>query len=140
MDSRSLSATGPRSGVAFLFAWPADKTSFSTDEWVRIVASPMVAGIAITAADPSGLWGLLREGMAGGWALLSAKQSAGTNLLVKAVAEDFTTAQTRDAVRDRVQAQFKGSTAADLKGKAIEELRQVATILDRSAGADAAPL
>jgi hypothetical protein len=34
----------------------------------------MVVGTAITAADPSGLWGIMKEGMAGGWALLPAKQ------------------------------------------------------------------
>ena len=51
----------------------ADKTSFTPDEWARVVASPLLVGMAITAADPSGVWGLLREGMAGGWALVEAK-------------------------------------------------------------------
>jgi hypothetical protein len=50
----------------------AGKASFTPDEWARIVASPMVASMAITAADPSGVWGLLKEAMAGGWALLDA--------------------------------------------------------------------
>ena len=48
----------------------ADKTSFTPDEWARVVASPLLVGMAITAADPSGVWGLLKEGMAGGWALV----------------------------------------------------------------------
>ena len=30
------------------------KTSFSAEEWGRVLASPMVAGMAVTAADPSG--------------------------------------------------------------------------------------
>ena len=33
----------------------------------KLVASPMIAGMAFTAADPSGVWGLIKEGMAGGW-------------------------------------------------------------------------
>ncbi len=37
------------------------KANFTREEWARIVASPMVASMAITAADPSGLWGLLKE-------------------------------------------------------------------------------
>jgi hypothetical protein len=43
--------------------------TFSAEEWSRVVASAMVASTVITAAEPSGLWGLLQEGMAGGWAL-----------------------------------------------------------------------
>ena len=67
----------------------ADKTSFTPDEWARVVASPLLVGMAITAADPSGVWGLLKEGMAGGWALVEAKQNAQASPLVKAVAEGF---------------------------------------------------
>ena len=37
----------------------ATKADFTVEEWGRILASPMVAGMAITAADPSGVWGLL---------------------------------------------------------------------------------
>jgi hypothetical protein len=39
----------------------ATKTDFTAEEWGRLLASPMVAGMAITAADPSGVWGLLKE-------------------------------------------------------------------------------
>ena len=39
----------------------ADKTSFTKDEWTLLLESPMIAGMAITAAEPSGLWGLLKE-------------------------------------------------------------------------------
>ena len=70
----------------------ATKMNFTAEEWGKLVASPMVAGMAITAADPSGVWGLLKEGMAGGWALLEARQNAQANPLVRAVAEDFSTA------------------------------------------------
>ena len=45
----------------------------------KLLSSPMIAGMAITAADPSGVWGLLKEGMAGGWALLEARQNAQAN-------------------------------------------------------------
>jgi hypothetical protein len=47
----------------------ADKTSFTKDEWTLLLESPMIAGMAITAAEPSGLWGLLKESFAGGAAL-----------------------------------------------------------------------
>jgi hypothetical protein len=69
----------------------ATKANFTAEEWARLLSSPMVAGMAITAADPSGVWGLIKEGMAGGWALLEARQNAQANPLVRAVAEDFAT-------------------------------------------------
>jgi len=73
----------------------ADKSTFTAEEWNRLLSSPMVAGMAITAADPSGVWGLLKEGMAGGWALLEARQNTQANPLVKAVADDFATSEGR---------------------------------------------
>ena len=35
--------------------------TISADEWSRVVASAMVASTVITAAEPSGLWGLLQK-------------------------------------------------------------------------------
>ena len=50
----------------------ADKTNFTKEEWTLLLESPMIAGMAVTAADPSGLWGLLKESFAGGSALAQA--------------------------------------------------------------------
>ena len=41
-------------------------SNFTPDEWKVLLESVMAAGIAITAAEPSGLWGLLKESFAGG--------------------------------------------------------------------------
>ncbi|MGO4704306.1 hypothetical protein AB4072_00815 [Microvirga sp. 2MCAF38] len=115
----------------------ATKANFTPEEWARVVASPMVAGIAITAADPSGLWGLMKESMASGWALVEAKQNANADTLVKAVAEDLADPTTRDAVRHSFQNRFKSSQISDVKQKAIDELRGVSAILDAKAPDDA---
>jgi hypothetical protein len=116
----------------------ANKTNFTADEWGRVLASPMVAGMAITAADPSGVWGLLKEGMAGGWALLEARQNAQANPLVRAVAEDFATSDGRTAARAALQARFKGANVGGLKDTAIGELRAVSGVLDAKAPEDVA--
>jgi hypothetical protein len=116
----------------------ANKASFTTDEWNRIFGSPMVVGMAVTASDPSGLWGLLKEGMAGGWAMLEARQSPQSNELVKAVATDVATPETRDAARQALQAKFKVNDIGEIKSKAIEELRAVGALLDAKAPSDAA--
>jgi hypothetical protein len=109
------------------------KADFASEEWARVVASPVVAGMAITAADPSGLWGLLQEAFASGRSLLDAKQNLATNPLAKAVAEDITNADTRSAARARMQAQFQSAQLGEIKAKAIEELRSVAALVDAKA-------
>ena len=115
----------------------ATKASFTVEEWGRVLSSPMVAGMAITAGDPSGVWGLLKEGMAGGWALLEARQNASSNSLVRAVADDFATGDGRTAARAALQARFTGAKVGGLKEACIAELRAVAAILDSKAPEDA---
>jgi len=98
----------------------------------------MVAGMAITAADPSGVWGLIKEGMAGGWALLEARQNAQANPLVRAVAEDFATPEGRTAARTALQSRFKGGAQLSaLKDTALAELRTISGVLDAKAPEDA---
>ena len=43
----------------------ADKSSFTPDEWKLILEGVMMASVAVTAAEPSGLWGLLKGGLRG---------------------------------------------------------------------------
>jgi hypothetical protein len=117
----------------------ATKANFTSEEWGKLLASPMIAGMAITAADPSGLWGLLKEGMAGGWALVEARQSNQANPLVKAVAEDFSTDEGRTAARAAVDARFKDAKFDGLRDKALAELKSISGILDAKAPDDAAP-
>jgi hypothetical protein len=116
----------------------AAKANFTPEEWNRIVGSVMVAGMAVTASDPSGLWGLMKEGLAGGWAMLEARQKPQANELIKAVANDFATPETRSATRDALQTKFKVNDISEIKIRAIEELRAVAGLLDTKAPGDAA--
>ena len=115
----------------------ATKTNFTPEEWGRVLASPMVAGMAITAADPSGVWGLLKEGMAGGWALLEARKSAQANSLVKAIADDFAQAEGRAAAQSALKARITGADISALKTKALDELTAVSRIVDVKAPEDA---
>ena len=39
----------------------ASKQDFTPEEWNKILQSPMLVGIAVSMADPSGLWGALKE-------------------------------------------------------------------------------
>ena len=115
----------------------ADKTTFTREEWTLLLESPMMAGMAITAADPSGLWGLLKESFAGGSALAKVMADPGANPLVKALANDFSTSEGRSAARDGLKAKFANSQPADVKTKSIETLRQVSAVLAAKAPGDA---
>lgn len=116
----------------------ATKTSFTPDEWKLIMQSPMMAGIAVSAAEPSGIFGMLKEGMASARSLIKAKTDPNADELIKAVANDIGTSDGRSAAQDGVKETLAGARPADIKTKAIDELRQVSALLDRKAPADAA--
>jgi hypothetical protein len=52
------------------------KADFTADEWKMILGSPMLAGMAVTIGDPSGLWGMMKEGIASGRAVHEAQKRA----------------------------------------------------------------
>jgi hypothetical protein len=116
----------------------ASKASFTPEEWQQLLQSVMMAGMAVTAAEPSGLFGLIKESMATGGALAHAKADAASNELVRAVAADYETSEGRTAAREGLQAKLAGSKVTDIKGKAIEQLRQVSALLEAKAPEDAA--
>ena len=70
-----------------------DKSSFTPEEWTQLLEAPMMAGMAVSAAEPSGLFGMLKESFATGKLLVQAKADASANALIKAVAADYETAE-----------------------------------------------
>ena len=115
-----------------------DKSNFTPDEWKLLLESVMTAGIAISAAEPSGLWGLLKESFAEGKALMTAKLDPGADALIKAVVADFETADGRSIARDGLKEKFTGSKPVEIKAKCIETLRQAGAVVDAKAPNDAA--
>jgi hypothetical protein len=116
----------------------ADKSNFAPDEWKLLLESVMMASIAVTAAEPHGLWGLLQESFAGGTELAKAKMDPGANSLVKAVVADFGSAEGRSIARDGLKEKLTGTTPAAIKTQCIDTLRQVGTLVDAKAPADSA--
>ena len=116
----------------------ANKASFTPEEWVLLLESPMMAGMAVSAAEPSGLFGMLKESFATGKLLVQAKSDATANELVKAVAADFETAEGRKAASDGLKAKLGGGQPGDIKAKALDALRQVTTLFTAKAPDDAA--
>jgi hypothetical protein len=116
----------------------ANKTTFTPEEWKQVLESVMLTGMAVTAADPSGLLGVLKESMATGRNLLAAKSDPESNELVRAVAAEYETSEGRQAARDQLKATLKGSKAGDVSTKAISALQGVSALIDKKAPADAA--
>ncbi len=115
----------------------ATKTNFTADEWKTLLESPILAGFAISAADPSGFFGTIREGWANAKELAAAKAGA-SDELIKAVAEDLFTGDGREAARAGVSALVHGAQVSEYKDKALGEIAKAARIVDAKAPEDAA--
>ncbi len=98
----------------------------------------MNAGMAVSAAEPHGLWTLLKESFASSTELAHAAADPNANPLIKAVVADFMTSDGRTVARDGLKAEFANSQPAEIKTKTIDSLHQVSAILDAKAPGDAA--
>src|SRR5262245_18563572 len=107
------------------------KTAFTAEEWNQVLGGVLMAGFAVSAADPSGLWGLLKEAFASGRALLEAKCSAGASDLSKAIVADMDSSDSTAAAQTYVKGRLQGAKREELKQRAIEALRAAAVVVDQ---------
>jgi hypothetical protein len=115
----------------------ADKSTFTGDEWKTLLESVMATGIAVTAAEPSGLWGLLQESFASGKMLANVKMDTNSNPLIKAVVDDFATSEGRAVSRDGLKEKLSGKKPAQVKTACIDILGKVDGVLSAKAPGDA---
>jgi hypothetical protein len=113
------------------------KSDFSPDEWKKLVQAPLLAGFAITAADPSSFVGTLQEAFANAKQLAEAKTGA-SGELVKEVAEEILSATGRTEAREGIRAIVQDAKLDEIKTRALEALKETAAILDRKAPGEAA--
>ncbi len=116
----------------------ANKQDFGAEEWAKIRESVMLASLAVTAADPSGLIGTIKEAFAGGGALASTKTDVGAGDLIKAVVADFEISEVRAAMRDGLKERFRGAQPADVVKRSVDALAEVGSLLDAKAPGEAA--
>jgi hypothetical protein len=115
----------------------ANKQSFTSEQWTKLLESPMVAGMAVSVAEPSGLWGTLKETFASGSALAAAKADAGANELIKAIVADFETSEGRSEVQEALRNRFAGAKPADVVQRSLASLAEVSRLLETKAPNDA---
>jgi hypothetical protein len=111
------------------------KDAFTPEEWTDVTLAPMLASFAVTAADPSGLVGLLRESSATGWAMKAAKEPAGT--LMSEVVGAYENAEDRGNIKGALREIVRGRKPAEATATAIARLAEAARIVDAKAPAEA---
>jgi transcription antitermination factor NusG len=103
------------------------RTSFTDEEWERVRRAPMVAGMAITIADPGGPIEISKEGMA---TLRAASVPPSQQELLAAVALDI---QAMMQQKQNPAKNFKPTSGATAGTEILNELRAVDAIVAEKA-------
>jgi hypothetical protein len=101
------------------------KTDFTEEEWIRIGRAPIVAGMAISLADPGGPIETIKESNAAIRTVLEAAESGAHGELVQAVARDVAE---KARARQNPMAGFRPK-GADARDEVLDELRAVNALL-----------
>jgi transcription antitermination factor NusG len=103
------------------------KASFTDEEWERVRRAPMVAGMAITIADPGGPIEIAKEGMA---TIRAATVPPSQQELLAAVALDI---QAMVQQKQNPAKNFRPTSAATAGTEILDELRTVDAIVAEKA-------
>lgn len=118
----------------------ATKSDFSSSEWSQLLAAPLLAGMAVSVAEPSGLLGMLQEGWASAKSLTGAGTDPNASELAKAITSDLATSEGRSAAHQFVKERLTAKSAAELKQQIIQALTDIASTIDQKAGNDGAAM
>ena len=108
----------------------SNKTSYAPQEWAQLLRRPSMAGVAVTAASPSGPIGIVKELFAAGRMLADVKLKGSGNELIAAIVADLQTAEGRSMGKEGLEAEFKGAKPADIRTRAIEAVQRAARLVD----------
>ena len=116
------------------------KTDYSPEEWKLILKAPLMAGLAVIAASPSGPLGVLREMFAVGKLVAETKSQAEgqgglSNELLRAAVADLASPDGRAQVD---VAGLQGLAPEQLRAHALDACRTFASLVDRKASREEA--
>jgi hypothetical protein len=124
-----LAVNGPTGGPLALGAPMTTRSDFTDQEWARLERSPVVAGMAISLADPGGPIEAFKETMATVKTITESARSGGESELVDAVAKSVAEKAQK---RESPMGDFKPKGA--LAGQEIlEELKGVNELVTQKA-------
>lgn len=112
------------------------KENFSTEEWSKLLESALLASVAVTASEPSGLWGTMKEGFANASSIVSNRDSE--NPLVRDVVAALSTADGRQIAQDEMKKRISDLPREQIVPACISGLEEVGRIVDDKAREDAA--
>ena len=118
----------------------SSKTDYSAEEWRLVLKAPLMAGLAVIAASPSGPLGILREMFAVGKLVAETKAQAEgqgglANELLRAAVADLASPDGRAQVD---VAELRGLPSEQLRSHALDACRTLASLLDRKASREEA--
>ena len=111
----------------------AGKADFAADEWSLLCKSPMLAGMVVVAASPSGPFGVIKEMVAMGKLVAETKAKGGDGL-ISAVVNEITT---REGIERAKPTDIQGKSPDQARAYALDQLKQVAALLRQKAPGDA---
>jgi hypothetical protein len=111
----------------------AGKADFTADEWSLLCKSPMLAGMVVVAASPSGPFGVIKEMVAMGKLVAETKAKGGDGL-ISAVVNEITT---REGIERAKPTEIQGKSPDQARVYALDQLKQVAALLHQKAPGDA---
>jgi hypothetical protein len=114
----------------------AHKDRLSNGEWDAVVEAPMLAGFAVTAADPGGLVGALQESAAIVGVLRSAAKDDGS--LAAEVSKAYMTTEGRKTAADGMKRLISGKSPGEASNAAIGGLTDIMAIVEGSVPEEAA--
>ena len=116
------------------------KTDYSAEEWGLVLKAPLMAGLAVIAASPSGPIGVVREMFAVGKVVAETKTQAEgqgglSNELLRAAVADLASPDGRAQVD---VAALRGLALEQLRPRALDACRTLASLVDRKASREEA--
>ena len=115
----------------------ANKTNFSPDEWNQARRWRLYGRFCGDGSGPERTVGPAQGDIRQRARALEAKSSATGSELMKTIVGDLETAEGRSAGRDYVKTRMEGVKREEIRAKAIEGIRQAASIVEAKAPADA---
>lgn len=114
------------------------KQSLTSDEWTAVRDGVMLAGLAVSAADPNGLWGMLKEGWANAQNLAAGRSH--TSAVVKELVDEVMSADGRSAIQASIKQRLAGASSGQVSKIALAAMADVARIIDTKIGANGVEL
>jgi len=114
----------------------AVKQDFTPEEWSELVSAPLLASVAVSAAEPSGLWGTVQEGYANASSIVGGRSH--DLPLVRDVVAALSTSDGRQLAQAKLKARIADRHREQIVSACLAGLVDIGRIADAKAGVDAA--